>query len=382
MNLFRPSSSSRRPLIGSAFAIALSCAWLVPTAVEARAAPRVITYPSWPLGPDGSIARQLFSSHFQYWQWTYVGATVELVHQGVDIGGCAREPVYAVEDGTVVFSNFRDSKADGQYKELIVSRGVDDTRGIRYLHLGGAAVAVGDKVVKDQLIGTIVNWLQPCSFDHLHVQVVKPNDPNWTSGNPWPNKSTTDVVNPLTVFDPTADKLQPSCSSVSSTYNSSSSVDVLFYASGGGAELDPDALQGTIDVVASLRDECFDIAAACAASAGGCSEVISTHVAPYRLNLAIYKTDAGGVEGLIDPTASIEFKDGITSSAAELIARYYHKNTVGNCSERDLRFNLTKGGGVTWTPADGDYKVHVSAEDLAGNVYLVPPKQITVKNPP
>ena len=66
--------------------------------------PSATDYASWPLGPDGTIPRALYSTHVQFWS-----VSGDFLHQGIDISACPREPVFAVEDGTVVYSNCGES---------------------------------------------------------------------------------------------------------------------------------------------------------------------------------------------------------------------------------------------------------------------------------
>ncbi len=360
-------------------AMVVCSAWaLGPTASNASPWP---TRPlAWPLGPDGSIARALFSTHGQLWQWSYGGSSGTYVHQGIDISACAREPVFAVEEGTVVFSNFRDPTVAKEYMELIVSRGSDLSRGIRYLHLGATTVTIGDTVARDQLLGTVANWLAPCSYDHLHLQVVRVNDSTWNPGDPWPASAAADDANPLSVFDPAADKQPPYCHQVPSSITTHL-TDVLFFRDGTDTELDPGALSGSIDVVASMHDLCFD---GTAASSSGCSETSSKEVAPLSVSMTITDTTPGGSGASPPAFAPVLFAEAISAESIEHLAKFrYHASSVASYGERDLRFTLTSSdsSGDAWTPPPGTYEIEIVAKDRGGNEVTLAATKVTVSGP-
>ncbi len=84
-------------------------------------------------------------------------------HKGIDIGTRAGTPIYAVLDGTVVFSGYQ-----GAYGNVIVLEHPDFVMTV-YAHNEKNLVNVGDQVSKGQMIGTI-GATGDASGPHLHFE--------------------------------------------------------------------------------------------------------------------------------------------------------------------------------------------------------------------
>jgi len=324
--------------------------------------PAVVDYASWPLGPDGDIPRALYSTHGQLWS-----VSGDFLHQGIDISACPREPVFAVEAGIVVYSTFDKSNVNSESKEVIVSRGGDLLHGMRYLHLGASVVDVGDEVRRDQLIGTVVNWNAFCSYDHLHLQVVKCAD---GASSAWSVLSAEDAGNPVCQFDPATDKELPACAGLPSIH-SAQPERLLFFENESDKELEPTDLSGKIDVVASFRDQCFTEKPSCGSSSSGCPVASSFDVAPCKIQLTIKKLDSSGAVAESESFEPIFFDREISGSDQTALAPVlYHSTSEGTYSSRDLRFVATHGARHSedaWAPAPGLYLVQVDVWDWANN---------------
>ena len=351
---------------------------------EPAAEPSSVEYLSWPLGADGSIPRALYSTHGQYWK---LGSADAYLHQGLDISACPREPVFAVEAGTVVHKSFASTGGDPQYQELIISRGSDFTHGIRYLHLGGSRVDVGDKVERDELIGTVVNWDVWCSYDHLHLQSY--SYPERPASGVWNASYAKDDGNPIALFDPATDKELPFCNSITTTLPSGSAK-ILFFKNDTDTELDPADLSGSIDVVASLHDLCFSEHPVCSSTSSGCSDKSSFEVAPYQVTLKIRgpmptageteRATASVAEKDFDPI-QLELAIG-TDLECKLADIYYKSSSLGQYDQRDQRFVLTHGlytSPGSWDPTPGTYEVSVEIQDRANNFLTISMNDVTVK---
>ncbi len=84
-------------------------------------------------------------------------------HKGIDIGAKNGTPIYAVLDGTVVFSGYQ-----GAYGNVIVIEHPDFVMTV-YAHNEQNLVGVGDTVTKGQMIGT-VGATGNASGPHLHFE--------------------------------------------------------------------------------------------------------------------------------------------------------------------------------------------------------------------
>jgi hypothetical protein len=321
-------------------------------------------FAAWPLGPDGDVPRSLYSTHGQYWK---TGPKPHL-HEGVDISACPREPVFAVEDGTVVYSKF--SPSNYQYQELIVSRGDDLTQGVRYLHLGTSLVDVGEPVKRDELIGTVVNWDVYCSYDHLHLQRVFPALA--AVGGVWPIGLGGDSGNPLALFDPSVDGQSPWLNDLVASA-SDRPTKLLYFDDDSYTEQLPDSLSGEIDVVASIHDRCFKDYPCVCSGPGMCTEPVSDEVAPYEATLTILGPLAGSSPEASSRKvfATVRFEDALPPDPSGTVAEeFYHLSGKGDYGARDLRLLLTHGDPAVedaWKPKQGKYEVTVEFKDRAGN---------------
>lgn len=100
----------------------------------------------------------------------------ETNHRAIDIGGKIGNPVYAVDDGVVVYSNWNQSG----YGNLIV---IDHGNGWQsvYAHLDNYLSFCGDNVVRGQEIG-ILGTTGNSSGPHLHFEL---RHENYGAVNPW-----------------------------------------------------------------------------------------------------------------------------------------------------------------------------------------------------
>lgn len=88
------------------------------------------------------------------------------LHNGIDLKSKSGEPVYATADGQVVTSELREKR--GHY--IIIKH--NNTYSTGFAHLESRSVAVGDKVVKGQVIGK-VGSSGVSTAPHLHYEVMK-----------------------------------------------------------------------------------------------------------------------------------------------------------------------------------------------------------------
>ena len=97
-------------------------------------------------------------------------------HRAIDIGGKIGNPIYAVDDGVVVYSNWNESG----YGNLIV---VDHGNGWQsvYAHLDNYLNFCGDNVVRGQQIG-MLGTTGNSSGPHLHFEL---RHENYGAVNPW-----------------------------------------------------------------------------------------------------------------------------------------------------------------------------------------------------
>jgi hypothetical protein len=347
--------------------------------------------PVWPLGPDGSIARVLYSTHGQYVDVGY-GA---FAHEGIDIAAAPNEPVYAIAAGLVVYSSVGDSDAKSLYQELIVSSGEDLSRGVRYLHLATSEVQVGDVVEQDQLLGTVVDWEDvyseepSCCYDHLHLQVVSYG----SEAREWSGAYVEDGGNPLSLLDLSADIEPPWL--VPSTLDDGTTADVLVVDDQSWKVLDPggrtpdawDDLQAgrAVDIVAAFHDLSGGEDPPVGAG-DGCSCSASRELAPHHFELRITPLDDAGDAlapgGTELPSLSLE---GPIRSPSGMATDSYFEGSAGTYTERELRFVLTHDAGSrsgAWTPPSaGKYRIEITVSDAAGNTLTVPPVDVTVESP-
>lgn len=377
---------SRR--VAWALAGVASAAWLA-----AAPAPQGADAPlAWPLGPDGSIARVLYSTHGQYLDVGY-GA---FAHEGIDIAAAPNEPVYAIADGLVVYSSVGDSGAKALYQELIVSIGEDLSRGIRYLHLATSEVRVGDAVQQDQLLGTVVDWEDvsseepSCCYDHLHLQAVSYG----SEAKEWSAAYVADSGDPLPLLDTSGDVEPPWL--VPLTLDDGTTADVLVVDDESWKALDPggrtpdawdDLRTGrAVDIVAAFHDGSGGEDPPAAGTGDVCSCTASRDVAPSRFELRVTPLDAAGnpltESGTELPSLSME---GPISSPTGVAGDNYYEGSVGRYTERELRFVLTHDAGSragAWTPPSaGKYRIEITVTDAAGNTLTVPPVDVTVESP-
>lgn len=111
---------------------------------------------------------ETYISGFQY--------SPETNHRAIDIGGKIGNPIYAVDDGVIVYSNWNEHG----YGNLIV---VDHGNGWQsvYAHLDNYLNFCGDNVVRGQQIG-MLGTTGNSSGPHLHFEL---RHENYGAVNPW-----------------------------------------------------------------------------------------------------------------------------------------------------------------------------------------------------
>lgn len=98
------------------------------------------------------------------WRW---GA----MHEGIDLGASRGTPIYAADNGTVVYRGWR-----GNYGNTILIDHGSGKMVTLYAHMHSFSVEVGDQVTKGQTIGTVgsTGW---STGPHLHFEVWLDNTP-------------------------------------------------------------------------------------------------------------------------------------------------------------------------------------------------------------
>jgi murein DD-endopeptidase MepM/ murein hydrolase activator NlpD len=97
--------------------------------------------------------------------------TPDVGHYGIDIGGDTGNPIYAVDNGVVVYSGWN----DWGYGNVIA---IDHGNGIQtiYAHMDTLSVACGAFVYQGDIIGTMGSTGNS-SGPHLHIEFRSGNTP-------------------------------------------------------------------------------------------------------------------------------------------------------------------------------------------------------------
>jgi murein DD-endopeptidase MepM/ murein hydrolase activator NlpD len=341
----------------------------------------------WPLGTDGYEPRKLYSTHDQFQEF---GGSPS-VHQGIDIGACEDEWVYAAASGRVVLSF-----PSGVYDGLVVSDGDDLSKGFKYQHLKDIQFTTGQCVERDDALGKVRNFTPFSSFDHVHFQFVQKGcgaDP--PPCDDWVTE--VDAGNPLLLFPARMDSARPTVHDLGPA-NSRPGPLLFFKDNDKASALDPNALNGSVDIVGCVTERFPDGAATACPSAAGCSQGFSTDVAPYRLTVSVlWDYEASSTSNPCVPQRVLYHNsirlDGPSPdvmTAADLPS-FYRSDGVGNYTEDRPLFVLTHcaNSGGSWNTASGlenvtlpvDLEVELVVEDTSGNV-TVETMDVTVTSPP
>jgi RHS repeat-associated protein len=120
-------------------------------------------------------------------------------HDGVDLAADSGQPVYAGLSGRVVAIQWRydnDSKGDNGYGNCVVieTQGYSGTIRIKYAHLNGSAVKVGDNVEAGDVIGTSGKTGNAHNVNNPHVHVGARLNGNSTDPEPLLNTTFDDTT--------------------------------------------------------------------------------------------------------------------------------------------------------------------------------------------
>jgi hypothetical protein len=308
----------------------------------------------WPLNPNMQHPVGNTYGEYQY----YGGSPYP--HPGVDVMGIAGQPVFAVRGGIV--KAILTTSGEWHWR---VAVGDEDTPGTclgyLYAHLDQPTIAVdvGDPILPGQYLGDLVEW-PIYGFHHCHFTRLEDSGATWDGvwlsvHNPHidiTNQSETEAP----VFEPAiGSDLLAFCRNQTSTY------------------LDPDALTGSVDVIAHVGDR-----------------ILSSWVcAVQELRYTIYP--AGMPQSpIVDDKLSVYFDMTCDTYAsgeidAFLMSLLYKDdgtcNTQGDYDYREFFHILTNSNGDTvYEPSDlneawdttglpdGGYVVKVKAIDVRGNV--------------
>jgi len=269
-------------------------------------------------------------------------------HDGIDLvtpdGPVA---TYSVSDGTITHITYYQPL----YSGIMIGDPVPGGEGWLYWHINANTMQfdVGDAVEMNDYIGTTADW-PVADFHHVHFNRVE-----GTGGYPWSWYIATD--NPLIYMDPHPDYISP-------VFQPAYQGRMFgFVSQGSGVILDPDALSGTVDIVARISDVVG---------------LPQWPLNPWRIDAWL-----DGATQSIPVTNVVTFSGVIPDEGTvDVIYRTgYPMQTCGDYDNRDFYFIVTNtdGDGVveysdepnawntdTFTP--GDYWVYVRARDIGGNV--------------
>ena len=112
---------------------------------------------SWPLEKE------------RFWISSYFGNRRGRMHYGLDLAAHAGTPIYASEDGKVVFVG-----DGGPYGNMVLMEH-DEKYKTRYAHMQDMHVQVGDDIKKGDVIGTVGNTghVMGKNGNHLHFEVLE-----------------------------------------------------------------------------------------------------------------------------------------------------------------------------------------------------------------
>jgi hypothetical protein len=326
----------------------------------------------WPLGLNGYEPRILYNTAGQW-----VDVDGPKWHQGIDLGARPLEYVFAVEDGTVVATDLVEDSTD-QFQCVVVSRGEDLTNGIKYMHLASSLVDVGDPVVRDQVLGTVVEWSASCGFDHLHLQVVTNNSPEAANESVWQLAHALDSGNPLLLFAARPDS-KPPVLAPQATKDGLEAM-LLLFEDGTTDEVAPDAVSGPIDVVARVHDLFPGTGPVFDKDTSPCAEQPpAVELAPLRLELRVVVPEPEPDEPVLErrPFGETVYTNVIDLSGAvpplvEDPTSIYREESKGTYTEHDLLFVLTHDKETAlgaWDPEDsGVYRLDLVVQDASYNV--------------
>ncbi|MFH1502446.1 MAG: peptidoglycan DD-metalloendopeptidase family protein [Candidatus Eisenbacteria bacterium] len=307
----------------------------------------------WPLAPD---AQQDVGNTYGEYQ-DYGGSPY--LHPGVDVLGAAGQPVYAVAGGYV--KAVLTTSAQWHWRVALSDSNTSGTStGYLYAHLDEPTitVSVGDTVLPGEYLGDLVEW-PVAGFHHVHFVRLEDTGAQWY-GN-WDS-----IDNPHIDFDVHGETEAP-------VFEPARGSDLLAFCSNQTSSyLEPDALVGSVDIIAHVGDRVQT------------NWVCSVQEIRYTIypvghpefpvvddKLAVnfdmlLDTYYGGP---IDPflVGLLYKQDGTCATQGDYDYReFYHIITNSDGNEVYETSDLAQAWDTTWLP-DADFVIRVTATDAAGN---------------
>src|SRR5687767_3702610 len=202
--------------------------------------------------------------------------------------------------------------------------------------------------------------------------MVSRYDSGLGSNDVWAGGEEKDDGNPLVEF---ADCFQDDDAPVVEPIESSTGpVDFEFIELDGDT---PEAheLKDPVVIVAVLHDQCAVTDALECTWDSDPDVVAAREVAPLAFKLGVRCTSDSNVA---EQVYALDLKRDVR---AKQVAEVYGPDTIGTCSQRKLRFNLSYDppNKSLWTPPQpGTYELDLTVEDAAGHTITRPPFQVTV----
>jgi hypothetical protein len=268
-------------------------------------------------------------------------------HDGIDlVTPAGPEETYSVSDGTLTHITY----SDPWYSGIMIGQPAPEGLGWLYWHISSATMQfdIGDEVGVNDYIGTTAAW-PVASFHHVHFNKVRGE-----GGYPW--SWYTSIDNPLAFMTPHTDDVSPA---FETTYQGRR---FAFVAQASGGVVDPDALSGSVDIVAKISDVVG---------------LPQWRLNPWRIEAWLY-----GATQSIPATTAVTFSGQIPGDGTVgVIYRLQSPMpTEADYDNRSFYFIVsnTDGDGYVessdaaraWNTSDfdpGDYWVFMRASDLGGN---------------
>ena len=315
---------------------------------------------AWPLAPQEST----HAVGYNYGQYLEIGDPK--MHNGIDILGEVHQPVYAIADGYVK-AWFTTSGSQHYGLAIGDEYGTDSCDGWIYQHLDPNMyhLELGDTCSAGELIGHIVSF--PNDFHHVHFSRIR------SAGYPW--TSCLYIQNTQTMVTPNTDTILPE-------FENAIGSDLFAFCRDNTSEyLDPEYLNGDVDIIARIYDRTGDFA----------SVPIWDHLIPNRLEYRIH----GPGPDTIPTTLSVDFSGFLNDSMQYALTIFKNDATCDSKCDywnREFYFIITNTDGdslielsdtagcwQTTTFQVGEYWVVVTAYDAYGNMKS-DSMQVTVEN--
>jgi len=307
----------------------------------------------WPLAPNEQ--HEVGNTYGEY--QNYGGSPY--LHPGVDVMGAGGQPVYAVAPGVV--KAVLTTSGQWHWRVAVADSATSGmSTGYLYAHLDAATIvhSVGDTVAEGEYLGDLVTW-PVAGFHHCHFARVEDEGAQWYGS--W---MATD--NPHTDFDQQSESEAP-------VFEPAVGTDLLaFCTNQTSTYLDPDALQGEVDIIAHVGDR-IESSSVCTVQELRYTiypvgypqfPVVDSKLAVnFDMALDTY------IGGPIDPfLVGLLFKqDSTCRTRGDYDFReFYHIITNSDGDETYESSDLDQAWDTTALP-DAQYVVRVTAVDAAGN---------------